>query len=85
MKHAFDPIEAINERIAEHKERSGLRPHSIAISPAAYRRLVEIRAWEGRIGNLIIGCAPLKEFGTEDGNVALVIDEMLADTAVEVE
>ncbi len=85
MKHAFDLIEAINERIAEHKESSGLRPHSIAVSPAAYRRLVEIRAWEERIGNLVIGCAPLKEFETEDGNISLVIDEMLADTVVEVE
>lgn len=85
MRSAFDLIEVINERIAEHKERTGFRPHSIAVSPAAYRRLVEIRAWEERIGNLIIGCAPLREFETEDGNVALVIDEMLADTAVEVE
>ena len=85
MKNAFDLIEAINERVAEHAEKTGSKPHSIAVSPASYRRLIEIKAWEERIGNLIIGCAPLKEFGTEDGNVSLVIDEMLADTAVEVE
>lgn len=85
MKNAFDLIEAINERIEEYKERAGFRPHSVAVSPAAYRRLVEMRAWEEKIGNLIIGCAPLKEFETDGGNLSLVIDEMLGGTAIEVE
>lgn len=85
MKSTFDPIEAILERIAEYKERTGFIPHAIAVSPAAYRWLVEIRSWSEHIGNLIIGCTPLREFETEEGNVCLVIDEMLADTAIEVE
>jgi len=85
MNNAFDLIEAIHERIAEHIEKNGFKPRFLSVSPAAYRWLVEIRAWEERIGNLIIGCSPLRSFQTEEGDVLLVIDEMLSDTAVEVE
>jgi hypothetical protein len=85
VDRAFDLVEAINERIAEHEQRLGCRPRSVAVSPTAYRRLVEIKSSEDRIGNLIIGCAPIKEYATEDGVVDLVIDELLADTAVDVE
>jgi len=85
MNEAFDLIDAISERVAGFKEKMGERPHSVLISPASYRRLLENRAWEERIGNLVIGCAPLREVATEDGPVALLIDELLPDTAVQVE
>ena len=85
MDSAFDLVETINERIAEHREKSGRSPNAVAVSPVAYRHLVEIKAWEGRIGDLVIGCTPVTEYRTEDGIVEVLIDELLADTAVEVE
>lgn len=84
MKQVFDLIEAINDRLTQFLDQEGLTPNAIAISPASYRRLLEIKSWEWRIGNLIISCRPLKEIETPLGKVHLVIDELLSDTEVEV-
>jgi hypothetical protein len=83
MNETFDLIEAISERIARCRKRTGERPSSVFISPASYRRLPEIKAQEERIGNLIIRSARLDEVAPEDEAIALVIDELPADTAVE--
>lgn len=82
MQTYFDLIDAINTSIIEHRERTGSLPRSISVSPASYCRLVEFKAWEERIGNLVIGCFPVKMMMTGCGLVPLVIDEFLADTAV---
>ena len=84
MKQVYDLIESINDKVMEYLKRTGLVPSSIAISPGSYRRLLEITAWEERIGNLIIGCRQLKEIETPFGKLSVIIDELLANTAVEV-
>jgi hypothetical protein len=84
MEQVHDIIETINERIRDYLHRKGLVPTSIAISPGSYRRLLEIAAWDGRIGNLVIGCRPLRAIETAFGTLRVIIDELLADTAVEV-
>ena len=83
MKEVFDLIEAINETAMQYREQTGRVPTTIAVSPGSYRRLLEIKAWEQRIGNLVIGCTPLRELETPFGKVNIVIDETSADTAVE--
>ncbi len=84
MKQVFDLIEAINDRLTQFLDQEGLTPNAIAISPASYRRLLEIKSWEWRIGNLIIGCAPMREIETPLGKASIIIDEILSDTEVEV-
>ena len=84
MKQVHDIIESINEKVNGYLQRTGLAPTSIAISPGSYRRLLEMTAWEGRIGNLIIGCRQLREIETPFGKLSVIIDELLADMAVEV-
>ena len=84
MEQVHDLIEAINEKVNRYLQRTGLIPTSIAISPGSYRRLLEITAWEGRIGNLVIGCVPLSEIKTISGKVKVIIDELVSDTEIEV-
>jgi len=84
MEQVHDLIEAINEGIKDYVHRTGLVPTSISISPRSYRRLLELTAWEGRIGNLVVGCVPLIEIKTTSGKVKVIIDEMISDTEVEV-
>jgi hypothetical protein len=83
MKQVFDLIETINETALQFREQTGYAPSSIAVSPRSYRRLLEIKAWEQRIGNLVIGCTPLREMETPFGKVNIVINETSSDTAVE--
>ena len=84
MEQVHDLIEIINERLRDYVHRTGLIPTSIAVSPGSYRRLLEITAWDGRIGNLVIGCRPLRAIETAFGTLRVTIDELLADTEVEV-
>ena len=84
MEQVHDIVEAINEKVKGYLQRTGLVPTSIAISPGSYRRLLEITAWEGRIGNLVVGCAPLSQIETPSGKVNVIIDELISDTQVEV-
>ena len=84
MEQVHDLIEAINEKVNGYLQRTGLMPTSIVISTGSYRRLLEIIAWEGRIGNLVIGCVPLTEIVTASGKVKVIIDELISDTEVEV-
>lgn len=48
----FDIIELIRERVLEYLEATGARPRTLAIPPAVYRRLIELRAREEAIGTL---------------------------------
>ncbi len=84
MKQVFDLIETIIETAMDYFERTGVRPATVAISLSSYRRLLEIKSWEERIGNLIIGCRPLEEIETPIGKLRVIIDEILVDTAVEI-
>jgi hypothetical protein len=84
MEQVHDIIEAINEKVHEYVGRTGVAPTRIAISPGLYRRLLEFTAWVGRIGNLIIGCAPITEFETSSGKLRLVIDELIPDMNIEI-
>lgn len=76
-------LAAIREKITSYIQRMGAIPAQISISPSSYRRLVELKAWEGRIGNLIIGCFPLTGIETPFGEIRIVIDELLSDAAIE--
>ena len=80
----YDLIESISEKIEDFISRTGFVPMCVSISPGLYRRLLEMVAWEGRIGNLIIGCTPLREIETPFGKMRIAIDEMLSDTSVEI-
>jgi hypothetical protein len=82
MKDVFDLFEAINDGVMLYRNQTGETPTTLTISPAMYRRLVEIKAWEGRIGNLVIGCAPVNSIDTPSGTLCVVIDELFTDTGV---
>jgi hypothetical protein len=82
MHRIFDLIEFIEEKVLEYFEKTGERPHCVAIAPAAYRRLIELRAQELAIGNLVIGCKEMKEVETSLGNLCIVIDEVLPETEI---
>jgi hypothetical protein len=84
MEQVHDIIEAINEKVHEYVERTGVAPTRIAISPGLYRRLLEFTAWAGRIGNLIIGCAPITDFETSWGRLRVVIDELIPEAKIEI-
>jgi hypothetical protein len=83
MNQVFDLLEAIKEKLLSYARRTGAIPAEISISPGSYRQLVELKAWEGRIGNLIIGSFPLTDIETPLGKIRIMIDELLSDTAVE--
>jgi len=82
MKELFDLIEAINDGVVQYRDETGVTPTTLTVSPASYTRLIEIKAWEERIGNLIIGSFPLSDIETPVGKMKIVIDEVLADTVV---
>ncbi len=84
MNEVFDVIAAVNEKVQEFFERTGSKPQTISVSPALYRLLIEIRSWEHRIGNLIIGCAPVKVFESSLGTLAVVIDELFDEMHIEI-
>jgi hypothetical protein len=83
MNQVFELLEAIKEKVTSYIQRMGGIPAEISISPNSYRRLVELKAWEGRIGNLIIGCFPVTVIETPLGKIRIVIDELLSDMAIE--
>lgn len=80
MNKVFDVVETINERIRKYVSCAGSSPKAILLSPASYRRLLEINSVDQEIGDLLIGCIPLRSFTTAWGNIRVVIDEMLGDT-----
>lgn len=84
MKTSFDLVEAIYEEASRFYAEQGTVPEAVALSPASYRRLIELRCQEQSIGNLIIGCAPILQFTTAVGTLRIVIDELLGDTVVEI-
>jgi hypothetical protein len=82
MNQVFDLLEAIREKLLSYARRTGAIPAEVSISPGSYRQLVELKAREGRIGNLIIGCFPLTDIETPLGRIRIVIDELLSETAI---
>ena len=82
MKEVFDLLEAINESTMAFVEENGRKPEEVAVSIGAHRRLLEIKAGDTMIGNLVIGCTPLDEIETDAGTVRLAIDETLAETEI---
>ncbi|HWP82752.1 MAG TPA: hypothetical protein VNN76_08865 [Bacteroidota bacterium] len=85
MNNIFDLIEAIHESVRRHVEESGSVPTAIALSRAAYRRLLEIRSAGEETCGLIVGCTPLLSIPTAWGSIRLLIDEMLDDTMLEIQ
>jgi hypothetical protein len=85
MKEIFDPVEAIFEMIEAFYFKSGQVPTAIVLSPNTYRRLLEIRSDEYKIGNLVIGCAPITILATPRGNIQVVLDELMEDTRIGIE
>ncbi len=84
MNKVFDVLEAINERIRKYVSCAGSSPTSVQLSPSSYRRLLEINSVDQEIGDLLIGCIPLRSITTAWGSIRVVIDEMLGDTDVEI-
>jgi hypothetical protein len=84
MNQVSDLLEAIKEKLLSYARRTGATPAEVSISPGSYRQLVELRAWEGRIGNLVIGCSPATHLETPLGKIRVVIDEMLSDAVIEI-
>ena len=82
MDHEFDLMEAIHNAVMSFRAKYGQSPLAISISRDAYRRLIQEKAEETMIGNLLIGCAPINEIHTEAGVVRVLIDEMLEDIDV---
>jgi hypothetical protein len=72
MKGVFDLVESIYETIVENFEMTGREPQALVLSPASYRRLLEIKSDDPAAIN------PL-------GHFRLVIDEIFPDTKVGVE
>jgi len=82
MKEVFDLIEAINDGALQYCDEKGVPPTALTVSPGLYRRLVEIKAWEERIGNLVIGCAPLSKIHADSDELCVVIDELFTETGL---
>ncbi len=83
MNTVFDFVEALNTKMEEHVGRGGQTPTNVNISRWLYRRLMEMRSADHTIGNLVIGSFPLSEVVTAWGKLTVLIDEMLADTDLE--
>jgi hypothetical protein len=84
MHKIFDLLKAIEDEVERFVCRTHVAPAFVAVSPAGYEYLVSLAALEGRLGNLVIGCAPVRKVKTPHGGIELVIDEMLEDEAVSV-
>ncbi len=66
-----------------HEDNSdNVSPQSVSVLLGTYRRLIEFRCREERIGNLIIGSMPLKVLKAVFGEIEVVIDELLGDTEI---
>lgn len=81
MNKVFDVMQAINEKTKMYHEKTGKKPATLFVSRDIYRRLVEIMSFA--LGNLVIGCSPLSELETGLGKLRVVIDEMLAETGIQ--
>ncbi|MCK5571394.1 MAG: hypothetical protein KAJ12_01475 [Bacteroidetes bacterium] len=83
MRRVFDVLEAIRERVLEHLYNTGVKGTHIALSPGAYRRLLEIRRSRDGVP-VAAGCAAISEIMTPVGRLSVLIDELIPDTEIEV-
>lgn len=82
MYQVFDLLRAIEDAVERFLEQTGNIPSRVGVSREGYKYLVSLAALESRIGNLVIGCAPVRKIKTPKGVVEIVIDEMLRDEMV---
>jgi hypothetical protein len=76
----FNLLGTIDRKAIEYHKLNGCKPASVSISPNSYRWLLELKAQENAIGNLVICCSPLTHVLTSAGKQSIVIDEMCPDT-----
>ena len=81
MNKVFDVMQKINEKTEMYHEKTGKKPAMLFVSREIYRRLIEMMSIG--LGNLVIGCSPLSELETSLGKLRVVIDEMLAETGIQ--
>ena len=84
MNKVFDVIQTLDKKVKQFLNQNDRIPASIAISPKTYCRLIQIKAWKERLGNLIIGCRPIAEVEIQSGTLKIIIDEMLSDDTIEI-
>jgi len=82
MNATLDIRTMINTAVEEFAAATGRRPEEVRISPASYRRLIEVESADPDLGNLMIGCLALLKIQTSLGWMVLAIDEILADVSV---
>lgn len=81
MNKVYDVMQAINEKTRMYHEKTGMKPSTVSVSRDNYRRLIEMLSIA--LGNLVIGCTPLLELETTEGKLRVIIDEMLAETGIQ--
>ena len=83
MNEVFDLVGAILESVEEFVSRTGVAPSVLSLSPASYRRMIEIGSSEQPTRDSAIGCPAIDEIDTAFGRIRVVIDELLPDTSVD--
>ena len=84
MKQVFDLIETINEKAEEYFKTKERKPATVTVSPRAYRRLLEIRLAELLDTGRDVLLTAMETISTGVGSLRIIIDEMIADTVIEV-
>ena len=69
--------EGVREIVSEYSRRTGSPPAVCRVSRGCYRQLVETKAAQGAIGNLIIGAASVDFIACGRVVMRTVIDERL--------
>lgn len=77
MDRMLEVAEGMREIVAEYCRRTGRSPAVCRVSRGCYRRLVEAKAAQGAIGNLIIGAASVDFIACGRVVMRTVIDERL--------
>ena len=83
MNQVFDLLQAINEKAEEYYQEKEERPSVVSISPGAYRRLLELRLAELADSGQELVLTAVFTLMTCVGLLRVLIDEMLADTVIE--
>ena len=81
----FDIAQGVREQAAGVQEAGGAAPAVCRVSRDIYRALVEMKAAEGAIGNLVIGTWMLDRIAVDRIRLRMVIDESLTGTELVVE
>jgi hypothetical protein len=85
MNGTFDIAAMVSEQTARFFQRTGIAPAICRVSRDIYRALVEQKAAENAIGNLIIATFAATSIVTDTAKLRVVIDEMLSGPEVCVE